>query len=238
MKQETNSHIDAARREVRSLDHEGRPARAVVIERTYDTTVDDVWDAVTNRERIPRWFLPIEGDLRLGGRYQLKGNASGEVTACAPPTHLAVTWEMGDAVSWVDVQLSEDAEGGTRVRLEHVALVEDVEVWEQFGPGAVGIGWDLAFFGLTEHLRTGAHVAVDPEVAASEAAAGGPLAELMARSSDAWREADIAFGTPEEKARAKAANTLAFYTGGGDPLDGDAPPDAQDGSDGGSPSGS
>src|SRR5882724_8555264 len=29
------------------------------------------WDAMTNAERIPRWFLPISADLRLSGRYQL-----------------------------------------------------------------------------------------------------------------------------------------------------------------------
>ena len=26
---------------------------------------------------FPRWFLPISGELRLGGRYQLTGNAGG-----------------------------------------------------------------------------------------------------------------------------------------------------------------
>jgi uncharacterized protein YndB with AHSA1/START domain len=124
-------------------------------ERTYDTTVADVWDAVTNGERIPRWFLPIEGDLRLGGHHQLQGNASGEVIACDPPTHLAVTWEFGGAVSWADVHLADDPDGGARLRLEHVALVEGIDIWDQFGPGAVGIGWGLALFGLAEHLRTG-----------------------------------------------------------------------------------
>ena len=34
-----------------------------------DAAIDDVWDACTNPERIPRWFLPVSGDLRLGGRY-------------------------------------------------------------------------------------------------------------------------------------------------------------------------
>jgi hypothetical protein len=29
--------------------------------------------------------LPISGHLRLGGRYQLKGNSGGEITACDPP---------------------------------------------------------------------------------------------------------------------------------------------------------
>jgi uncharacterized protein YndB with AHSA1/START domain len=217
MKQDEMDSIGAVRREVRTCEHDGRPARAIVVERTYDTTVADVWDAVTNRERIPRWFLPIEGDLRLGGHYQLEGNASGEVIACDPPTHLAVTWEFGGAVSWVDVHVGDDPDGGARLRLEHVALVDDIDMWDEYGPGAAGIGWDLAFYGLAEHLRTGAVVAVEAE------ATGGPGAEFMARSSQAWCEADIASGRPEDVARAAADRTLAAYTGGGDPGDGDAP---------------
>ena len=31
---------------------------------------------------------PISGDLRLGGRYQLQGNAGGEILVCEPPQHL------------------------------------------------------------------------------------------------------------------------------------------------------
>jgi uncharacterized protein YndB with AHSA1/START domain len=209
MKQEEIDSVDAERREVRTCERDGQPARAIRIERTYDTTVEDVWDAVTNPERIPRWFLPVEGELRLGGRYQLKGNASGEVTACDEPTHFAVTWEFGGAISWVDVHMAEDPDGGTLLRLEHVALVDDSELWQQYGPGAVGIGWDLALLGLAEHLRTGATVAVDGEPVGEP-----PSAELMARSSDAWCEADIASGTPEATARARADSTLAFYTGG------------------------
>jgi uncharacterized protein YndB with AHSA1/START domain len=65
--------------------HDGKPARVVVAARTYDTGTEDLWDALTSRERIPRWFLPIEGDLKLGGRYQLKGNAGGTISRCDPP---------------------------------------------------------------------------------------------------------------------------------------------------------
>lgn len=42
-----------------------------------------MWDACTDPERIPRWFLPISGDLRLNGRYQLEGNAGGAITEAA-----------------------------------------------------------------------------------------------------------------------------------------------------------
>jgi uncharacterized protein YndB with AHSA1/START domain len=208
MNQDEKDTIDAVRRELRDVEHEGRPARALVIERTYDTTADDVWDAVTNAERIPRWLLPIEGDLQLGGKYQLEGNAGGEILTCDAPRHLAVTWEFGGTVSWVDVHLTDEPDGGTRLRMEHVALLADLAMFgDQLGPGAVGIGWDLSLLGLTYHLRTGESV---PGTAGAI-----PNPDFMARSSDAWCAADIASGTPEEKARAGAAAVLAMYTGGG-----------------------
>lgn len=221
MKQELIDSIGAVRREVRACERDGRPARAIIAERTYDTTVNDVWDAITSRDRIPRWLGPIEGDLQFGGRYQLEGNAGGEIIGCDPPTHLAVTWELGGGVTWLDVHLS-DGPGGTLLRLEHVALLDDLEQWGPFGPGAVGIGWDLALLGLAEHLRTGASVDIDAEVAGSEEGAA-----LIARSSDAWCEADIASGTPEAGARAAAARTAALFTGGDAPH-GDAPSDGGD----------
>jgi DNA-binding transcriptional ArsR family regulator len=113
--------------------------------RTYDTTIEDVWDALTNAERIPRWFLPISGDLRLSGSYQLQGNAGGEITRCEPPRLFAVTWVMNGPVSWLTVSLASDPAGGT------------------FGPGAMGTGWDLALMGLGRHLATG--IAVDRSAA-------------------------------------------------------------------------
>ena len=86
-------------------EHDGKPARVVVATRTYDTDADDLWDALTSPERIPRWFLPVEGDLKLGGRYQLKGNAGGTITRCEPPQALDVTWEFGGGMSWVTLRL-------------------------------------------------------------------------------------------------------------------------------------
>ncbi|HET6222510.1 MAG TPA: SRPBCC family protein, partial [Dongiaceae bacterium] len=152
MKIDIAATLGAVVREVASRKHEGRMARVVAAARSYQTTIEDLWDALTSAERIPRWFLPISGDLRPGGRYQLEGNAGGEITRCEPPRHLAVTWEHGSEVSWLTVTLAEDPNGGTRLQLEHVAHVDD-ERWKQFGPGAVGVGWDLATMGLGRHLQ-------------------------------------------------------------------------------------
>ena len=70
-------HINSVRREVGTSVLESGTARSVTVSQAYNATVADLWDACTNPERIARWFLPISGDLRLGGRYQFEGNAGG-----------------------------------------------------------------------------------------------------------------------------------------------------------------
>jgi hypothetical protein len=205
------SYIGAVTREVVGREHEGKPARVVVASRSYDTTPEDLWDALTSAERIPRWFLPISGELKLGGRYQLEGNAGGTITACEPPRQLSVTWEFGGGTTWVNVSLA--AKGaGTLLELEHIALIAGGEpFWDQFGPGAVGVGWDLTLIGLALHLASGA--AVDKaEFAAWSASDDGKA--FAAQSSEGWRRASIAYGTDEAAANAAAAQTTKFYQGG------------------------
>lgn len=203
------SHIRATSRIVETRDHDGRPARVVIASRSYDTTIDDLWDAITTEERIPRWFLPISGELRLGGRYQLQGNAGGTVTACDPPTHLGLTWEMGGQISWVTVRLSPEGNERTLLRLEHIAHVPD-ELWDQYGPGAVGVGWDSGLLGLDQLYDP--NPVVTPATAMTWLATDEGRAFLKG-SSDAWGEASITSGTAPSAAREAADRTYAAYTG-------------------------
>ena len=69
-----SSVFGAEFRRVENRDHLGKPAIVAVATRTYDTTVEDLWEAVTTPARVARWFAPVEGELRQGGRYQIKGN--------------------------------------------------------------------------------------------------------------------------------------------------------------------
>jgi uncharacterized protein YndB with AHSA1/START domain len=177
-----------------------------MLTRTYDTDIADLWDALTNAQRLPRWFLAVEGDLKPGGRYQLKGNAGGSIERCEPPSGLALTWEMRGEVSWVELRLAIESGERTRLTLVHTAPVS--EFWAQFGPGAVGVGWELGLMGLALHL-------LDPAARFDEAAfAASPQAKaFMTRSSEDWGEAAIAGGDDPEVARAAARATAAFYTG-------------------------
>lgn len=201
--------INAFRRMVGTRVLEAGEARSVTISRTYDSPIDDVWDACTNPERIPRWFLPISGDLQLGGRFQLEGNAGGTIERCDPPNGFAATWEYGGEVSWIELRLSTAAQAATRFELEHIAHVDDTR-WAEFGPGAVGVGWDLGLVGLTTHLSTGQ--TVDPQAAAAWSASDEGR-QFMSLSSRRWCDASVAAGADELDARAAADRTTAAYTG-------------------------
>jgi uncharacterized protein YndB with AHSA1/START domain len=202
-------HIEAAHREVGQRRIPAGDGRAVRLSREYDAPIDDVWDAVTNPERIGRWFLPLSGDFRVGGRYQLEGNAGGEILACERPHLLRVSWVYGevtsdDDISEVEVRLSALDGGATLLELEHTAVVPE-DRWAEYGPGAVGVGWDMGLLGLTLHLQGGS---VGDPLAWQVSAEGR---EFATRSSEAWGAANQAAGADPAAAAKAVANTTAFY---------------------------
>jgi len=187
--------------------------RTVTLQRTYRADIEDVWDAITNPERIARWFLPITGDFRVGGTYQLEGNAGGEILRCEPPKLLLVTSIYGEAPpgsSEVEVRLTQEGDDRTTLVLEHTAVVP-AEMWDQFGPGAVGVGWDLTVLGLSQYVNTGDGVSTADKKAWGTSA---EAREFMTGSADAWRAAHEASGAPADEAASAAANTVGFYLPG------------------------
>ncbi len=199
-------------RVVKDTEHQGQPVRVVSGARTYDAGIEELWDAVTNAERIPRWFAPITGELELGGRYQLEGNAGGEVTRCDAPSALDITWEYYGNVSWVTVRL-ETVSDGTRLTLEHLMGKDEAseEHWKKYGPGATGVGWELGFLGLGLYLESGEAVIESDSNIWMASPAGKAFIEKCAK---AWGEAHVRVGEDPAIAEAMAAETAAFYCGG------------------------
>jgi uncharacterized protein YndB with AHSA1/START domain len=202
--------LGAVQREVRTVEQDGGTARVVIAEQTYPTGIEDLWDALTSPVRIPRWFLPISGDLRLGGQYQFEGNAGGEIRTCERPRLLAVGWDNGGMSSDVVVRLTAVDEESTHLELEHTAAVPD-EFWDQYGPGAVGVGWDMALMGLAEHVSHPDSAVVHDDAIAWMVSPDGQ--RFVNGSNDSWADASVAAGTDESAAREAAVRTLAFYTG-------------------------
>jgi uncharacterized protein YndB with AHSA1/START domain len=202
------SELTAAHRELGKGAVPAGEAHTVVLRRRYDAGIEDVWDALTSPERLRRWFLPVSGDLRPGGRYQVEGNAGGEILACEPPGRLKVSWLFGpdarDGTSEVEVRLTPGPAGDTELELVHSAVVEE-EFFPTYGPGATGVGWDLTLIGLGVHLA-GDDIG-DPAVFESSPEAR----EISRRSAAAWGEAHLAAGGDPALVAAAVRATTAFY---------------------------
>jgi uncharacterized protein YndB with AHSA1/START domain len=175
---------------------------SVTVSRAYEAAADDVWDALTNPERLPRWFYPISGELTVGGTFQLEGNAGGDILRCDRPSAIQVTF--GGPESVVDVRLVEEG-GTTTVELVHTVPL----AMAGSGAGAlfVGPGWDGALLGLGLHLR--GEAVGDPLAAANSPA----VIEFNQGSITRWTDAVESSGTatPEETAGAREV-AIAQYT--------------------------
>jgi uncharacterized protein YndB with AHSA1/START domain len=184
----------------RRLD-DGTEVVAVSLRRTYAASVDDVWDAVVDPERLRRWMLPVSGDLRLGGTFQLEGNVGGEIRRCERPNHLTVSWGAPNSV--VDLRLTAEGEG-TVLELEHSVPLE----LAQSAAGAlfVGPGWDVTVVALADYLR--GVVVEDP--AAWENAV--EVQRYSERTIAAWIEVATAAGAGPEEVGAAEQMARAQFT--------------------------
>jgi len=206
---DVDHQINAVKRTLGTRTIDTGEAHVITISQSYDTDQDDLWDAVTNIERIPRWFLPISGDLTVGGAYQLEGQAGGTILTCDPPKNFTATWEYGGNVSWIDVSVSSDGPDRARLVLEHITDVDDA-IWREFGPGGVGMGWDSMLLGLALHLATGE--SVDPSFG-QQGLGTEDGRRFLALSGEQWYAANVALGVDRAAARALADRCLKAYLG-------------------------
>lgn len=99
----------------------------LVYEDVYATDIDDLWNAVTDAERLGRWMAVYRGDLSLGGEWTAQDGdgepwSRGRVTSCDAPHSFTTTWqaEQEDPTDLV-VRLA-PSDGGTRLTLEHTGV--------------------------------------------------------------------------------------------------------------------
>jgi uncharacterized protein YndB with AHSA1/START domain len=179
----THDEVSGTRREIGSRSIGAGLARTARIRRRYDAAIEDVWEACTDPDRIGRWLLPVTGDLRPGGTFQLEGNASGEILRCEPPRLLAVTWVYaGRDADEVELRLAPGDDGGTVLEIEHASVHDVFRNDPKSGMWGLGTGWEMGLFALEKHLGG--------ELAEAPAEADRPpppeVVELAERSGRAW----------------------------------------------------
>jgi uncharacterized protein YndB with AHSA1/START domain len=128
-------------------------ARVAVMRRTYDADVADVWDACTDPERLARWYVPVTGDLRLGGTVHQAMMGSGEIVRCEPPHRL--TLSLGAGVDEIDLTLAAGADGGTLLELQHATTIDQHEIGGEMYDAifCMGGGYYPRLYALDLHLR-------------------------------------------------------------------------------------
>lgn len=150
--QETS--LDLVERSLEDREIEQGPARTAVLRRRYDAPIEDVWAAITNPDRIDRYFLPVEVD-RDAGTYAFQGQAGGRILACDEPTLLRLEWlppDRGEA-DQVELRLTADGADATWLELEHASTADVFHTdlsGDKFSPA---IGWEAPLHYLGEHLR-------------------------------------------------------------------------------------
>lgn len=128
-----------------------RGGKGVVVMRArYATDPADLWSAITEPERLARWYGMVEGDLRVGGEFTAFVHGShwegrGRIDACDPPRTLQVTMaEEGRPEGIVTARLVPDG-------AHTVLVIERAEVpLDQLV--AHGAGWQLHVEDLAAYL--------------------------------------------------------------------------------------
>jgi uncharacterized protein YndB with AHSA1/START domain len=132
-------------------------ARVVRLERTFEASAEDVFDAWTSEEVIGRWFKPKEGwreasaevDLRVGGtiRVVMHGpdgepvGARGEYRLIERPRRLAFTWtfdDYPDNKQLIELEFTE-SEGRTTVVFVNSEISDEERRESQYD------GWQTCF---------------------------------------------------------------------------------------------
>lgn len=173
----------------------------VTLRRSYSTTAADLWEAITDPDRIARWFMPISGDLKVSGTFQLEGNAGGEILACEPPRLLRTTF--GGPSSILQLTLSPVGTESTELVLEHsvpLAMAHSVA-----GALYVGPGWDGALLALG--LFVDGQVAEDPRAAAASPEA----VEYSQQSIELWAQVVADSGATAEETEGGRQAALAQF---------------------------
>jgi uncharacterized protein YndB with AHSA1/START domain len=61
----------------------------------FDTDIEDLWSAITEPDRLARWYAEVKGDLRVGGEFHAHVYASdwegmSRIEVCEPPRRLVL----------------------------------------------------------------------------------------------------------------------------------------------------
>jgi uncharacterized protein YndB with AHSA1/START domain len=129
------------------------------IEARIEAGIDELWAALTDPERLARWYGEVEGELRDGGGFRARLHASGwegtgRIEECEPPRRFLVVSKGDDEPNEVSTEVTLTGDGGeTLLVVEQHGLPLDL-LWA-YGAGLQIHVEDLAAY-VAGHERSDA----------------------------------------------------------------------------------
>ncbi|MDO5495641.1 MAG: SRPBCC family protein [bacterium] len=134
---------------------------ALILSRTFDAPIEEVWASVTESDRLARWIGTWEGNP-ADGVVDWTMTAEGVTTPepmrireCTPPHSLKVTAESPMGHWPMEIELKE-VEGGTTLTFTHTDVHRE---WL----GSIGAGWEYYLDRLVAAETGGDVAAIDFE---------------------------------------------------------------------------
>lgn len=121
-----------------------------VIEQTYHSSIDKVWSALTDNEKLKKWYFQLEDfQPKVGFTFRFSGTDKGVtfwhrcvITEVIPPSKLVHTWtyEEYPGESLVTWELFDEGDK-TRLRLTHTGLETFPKDNPSFAKESFAKGW-------------------------------------------------------------------------------------------------
>lgn len=189
-----------------------RRVRAVL---TLTTNIDcapaRLWPLLTVPRELERWFGPISGELREGGRFEAPGGARGSILQVQEPHRLSLTWGQGEQEHPLLLRLDPEDDGTTQLVLRRTIELE-AEEFERTGPGALALDWEIVLLALAAHTDGWHATCQVPVPAPTTRWRHGPQGAQHARAwAVRWAAEAIAAGVEESVARQGESETLRRF---------------------------
>jgi uncharacterized protein YndB with AHSA1/START domain len=190
--------------------------KILVIERIYEASIEEVWEALTNKDQMKHWYFAVSDfKAEVGFEFQFSAEGKGKtylhkckVVEADPITKVAYTWSYEGYVgqSLVTFELFSEDKDKTRLKLTHSDLDTFSKDNPEFAQECFNEGWEsllgrsLRNFvergGFTKSIRINASlkdiwdIVLNPDNQWGLAFGGGATAETDWKegSSIIWRD--------------------------------------------------
>ena len=146
----------------------------------------------------------VTGDLRPGAISSSRETRA-DHRAPRPPAGVHRHLGVRGQTSCIELRLTSEPPGGTRLELEHTADPGDGAA--EFGPGAEGVGWDTALIGPVIDLTLGSPLTPGTAGLGGVGAGRG----VITLSSRRRRDADVAAGRMKPPPRPRPTDLARLH---------------------------